>query len=81
MREKGSWLTDESANFGGFAVLRHPIIDPLIDPLRQPIIDFQCETDPCMYLYLVIFNRLCLAHCNCLFLFISIFVCLYLSII
>ena len=29
--------------------------------------DFQCETDPTMYPYLVVFNRLCVAHCNCLF--------------
>ena len=29
MREKGARLTDKNANFGGFAVLRNPIIDPL----------------------------------------------------
>ena len=28
MRENGLWLTGKNANFGGFAVLRHPIIDP-----------------------------------------------------
>ena len=43
--------------------------------------DFQCETDPSMYPYLVVYNRLCVALCNCLLLFVSIFVCLYLSII
>ena len=25
----GSWLTGKSANFGNFAALMHPIIDPL----------------------------------------------------
>ena len=34
-----------------------------------------------MYPFLVVFNRLCVAHCNCLFLFVSIFICLYLPII
>ena len=31
--------------------------------------DFQCETDLSLYPYLVVFNRLCVALCNCLFLF------------
>ena len=30
MRENGAWLTGKNANFGGFAVLRNPIIDPLL---------------------------------------------------
>ena len=42
--------------------------------------NFQCETDPCMYPYLIVFNRVCVAHFNCPF-FVSIFVCLYLSVI
>ena len=29
MRENGARLTSKKANFGGFAVLRHPIIGPL----------------------------------------------------
>ena len=32
--------------------------------------DFQCETDPGMYPFLVVFNRLCVALCNCLFFFL-----------
>ncbi len=43
--------------------------------------DFQCETDPSMYPYLVVFNRYVYLIVTCLFLFVSIFVCLYLSVI
>ena len=43
--------------------------------------DIQCETDTRMYPYLVLFNCLYVALCNCLFLLVSIFVCLFLSII
>ena len=35
---------------------------------------FQCETDPSMYPYSVVLNRLCVAHCNCLVPFVSILV-------
>ena len=41
--------------------------------------DFQCETDPSMYPYFVVLNRFFVALCDCLFLFVSIFVCLCLS--
>ena len=40
--------------------------------------DFQCEPDPIMYLYLVVFNCLCVVSCNCVFFFLfpCSFVCL-----
>ena len=36
----------------------------------------QCETDPSMYPYLIVFNRLCVAHCNCPILSPFSFVCI-----
>ena len=39
--------------------------------------DLQCETDPSMYPYLVVFNRLCVALWKCLFLLFPFsFVCI-----
>ena len=43
--------------------------------------DLQCETDPSLYPYLVMFSRLCVVHCNSLFLFVSLFVYSFLSVI
>ena len=41
--------------------------------------DFQCEIDPNMYPHLIVFNLLCVAQCNYVFL-VSIVVCLYLLV-
>ena len=41
--------------------------------------DFQCETDPSMYPYFIVFHLLCVTHCTCPF-FVSILVCLYLLV-
>ena len=54
---------------------------PAVQHYRLCWPDFQCETDPSMHPYLVVSNRLCAALCNCLFLFVFMFVCLYLSVI
>ena len=38
MKENGERLTGKKVKFGGFVVLRHPIIDPLNEPWLPIII-------------------------------------------